>query len=223
MDDFERARQEYLDDFNKRAKAKKDLDDWFRKKDEYGNVLEDDNEDIEEEGITKPEKSEVATDAPLTVKTQEATFNFLQKMSRATSAIKYTKFLHNAELTFKDTYNFNMLNENKNENNLTLLGFTVLFEEMRNSRKTPDEMKGIISAIHEKSILRPTLAPAGVDFVNIRMYETIYNVYNQYRIRGDFPAVAMIFAFHEAENNPVSTEEMAQIRHEYSINPIFKL
>ena len=115
MDDFERARQEYLDDFNKRAKAKKDLDDWFRKKDEYGNVLEDDNEDIEEEGITKPEKSEVATDAPLTVKTQEATFNFLQKMSRATSAIKYTKFLYNAELTFKDTYNFNMLDENKNE------------------------------------------------------------------------------------------------------------
>lgn len=46
MDDFERARQEYLDDFNKRAKAKKDLDDWFRKKDEYGNVLEDDNDTL---------------------------------------------------------------------------------------------------------------------------------------------------------------------------------
>lgn len=233
ISDFERAKREYLGRFNKRykeqlaedkLKKKKELDDFFRKKDADGNILEDDNECINEKCV-KLDEYFSQQDSETTRRAKEATLRLLRKSKSPGlfSTIKYSKFLLKADTRFKDVYNFNMLNENKTEANLNILAFTVLFEEMRNNRKLPDEMEAIVYSIHDKCIFKPHLCPGGAELVDIEMYKILYSLYNQHRVRGEIPALAMVFAFYEAEENPLSKEDMKRFREEYSMSPIFTL
>jgi hypothetical protein len=218
MTDFEKARKEYIEDFNKRYEKKRELNGFFG------------NASSEHTATKKPTDSfDTQQDSETTRMAEEACLKLLRKISGPRkspglfSTIKYSKFLLKADTRFKDVYNFNMLNENKTEANLNILAFTVLFEEMRNNRKLPDEMEAIVYSIHDKCIFKPHLCPGGAELVDIEMYKILYFLYNQHRIRGEIPALAMVFAYYEAEENPLSKEDMKRFREEYSMSPIFTL
>lgn len=135
---------------------------------------------------------------------------------------KYTKIIVSAEKKFSDIYNFELLDEYKYIDSVMPLAFTVMFEEIRLNKMLPKDMKKIISGIRKSSPFKQFLIPGGQFLVDWNAYTKIYDGYNQYRIRGERPIVAMMFAMNEVGGEDISEDDKIEIREEYNRNPIYK-
>lgn len=90
--------------------------------------------------------------------------------------IKYTKIIHSAEKKFIDIYNFQTPSEFKKENLVAPLANTVLFEECRQSKLSPNEFEELLVGFGGDDIFNKLIKPVGNTFFDFEAYKTMYSM-----------------------------------------------
>lgn len=134
---------------------------------------------------------------------------------------KYTLIISAAEKKFLDIYNFETPQEYKKINLITSLANTVLFEEVRLKRLSPNEFEELLIGLDGNTEFYKLIKPNGNTFFDFEAYKTMYSMYIDYRAREFRPIVSMMAVFSSIDGEPFEKEEIEKLAREYENSPMF--
>lgn len=134
---------------------------------------------------------------------------------------KYTLIINSAEKKFVDIYNFQTPNEAKEPTYLMLLANTLLFEEVRLNRLSPDNFGELLTGFSGDTTFHKLIKPVGDTFFDIDAFISLYNLYIDFRAREIRPIVSTMVTFQSLEGITVTKDEIKQLSESYNNNPMF--
>jgi hypothetical protein len=133
---------------------------------------------------------------------------------------KYTLIINRAETKFIDIYNFQTPQEFKQQNLITPLAYTLLFEETRLSRLSPDGFIELLVGFGGNRDFHKLIKPLENIYVDFEMFKEMYTLYIDFRAKGIRPIVSMMVTLDSLERT-VSKEEIDSLSDEYNHKLMF--
>jgi hypothetical protein len=133
---------------------------------------------------------------------------------------KYTLIINQAMKKFSDIYNFETPMEYKEQNYISLLAYTVLFEEARLNKLLADDFEELLVGFEGDTIFHKLIKPVGNTFFDFQAYNRMYTYYINYRAKRKRPIISMMASMQSMENS-ISEKEIEEFEKEYSNNLMF--
>lgn len=134
---------------------------------------------------------------------------------------KYTMIISSAEKKFIDIYNFQTPQEYKKINLITSLANTILFEEARLKRLSPNDLGELLAGLGGDTEFSKLIKSNGNSFFDFEAYKTMYSMYINYRAQELRPIVSMMAVFSSIDGTPITNEEIEKLSNEYQNTPMF--
>jgi hypothetical protein len=133
---------------------------------------------------------------------------------------KYTLIINKAEKKFIDIYNFQTPQEYKQVNFITSLANTLLFEEARLNKLSPDEFIELLVGFDGNRDFHKIIKPIGNILFDFEAFKRMYILYIDFRARNIRPIVSMMATIGSMDN-VVTINEIEELSKEYDTTPMF--
>lgn len=108
---------------------------------------------------------------------------------------KYTNTIVSSEQKFNEIINFELPQEEQTYDNLYLLSYRILFEEMRNNKIIALKLKPLVRGLRDNSPFKEFIKPLNNELTNWTLLEKLYIEYINNRARKYSPKESIIHTF----------------------------